>query len=76
MFQASNNRMMVRAAPADRSGAAASMLATAGLIGQTAGAVGVALLFRLAGVESRWPLLTAGPLSAVAAAISFRRGTV
>jgi DHA2 family multidrug resistance protein-like MFS transporter len=45
LFQSPNNRTMLGSAPRDRSGAAGGMLATARLLGQTAGATGVALLF-------------------------------
>jgi DHA2 family multidrug resistance protein-like MFS transporter len=45
-FQTPNNRVMIGAAPRERTGAAGGMLATARLLGQTAGASGVALLFR------------------------------
>jgi DHA2 family multidrug resistance protein-like MFS transporter len=47
LFQTPNNRNMFLAAPAERSGAAGGMQGTARLIGQTAGAVLVTLLFAL-----------------------------
>jgi DHA2 family multidrug resistance protein-like MFS transporter len=47
-FQSPNNRTMIASAPRERSGAAGGMLAMARLLGQTAGATGVALLFRFA----------------------------
>ena len=46
-FQSPNNRAMISAAPRHRSGAAGGMLATARLLGQTAGATGMAILFHL-----------------------------
>lgn len=49
LFQSPNNRTIVSSAPRARSGAAGGMLATARLVGQTAGAVGVAVLFHLGG---------------------------
>ena len=43
-FQSPNNRAMMASAPRQRAGAAGGMLATARLIGQTAGAAAVALI--------------------------------
>ena len=43
LFQTPNNRTMIAAAPRERSGGAGGMLATARLLGQTAGAALVAL---------------------------------
>jgi DHA2 family multidrug resistance protein-like MFS transporter len=67
LFQSPNNRTIVGSAPRNRSGAAGGMLATARLLGQTAGAVAVGVAFHEAGV-------TAGPgllaLAAVAALIA------
>ena len=51
LFQSPNNRTIVSAAPKPRSGAAGGMLATARLLGQTAGAVAVGVAFHLAGVR-------------------------
>lgn len=45
LFQSPNNRAMIMAAPKARSGGASGMLGTARLLGQTAGASLVALLF-------------------------------
>jgi MFS transporter, DHA2 family, multidrug resistance protein len=45
-FQAPNNRTIMASAPRPRSGAAGGMLSTARLLGQTLGAVMVAILFR------------------------------
>ncbi|WP_217430922.1 MFS transporter [Sphingomonas bacterium] len=73
LFQAPNNRTMLGVAPARRSGAAAGMLATARLVGQTLGAVVVALLFRLVGTVSVAPFLLAAALGIVAAGFSIRR---
>ena len=67
LFQSPNNRTIVSSAPLDRSGAAGGMLATARLLGQTSGAVAVAVAFHLAGVTVGPKLLAA---SAVAAAIA------
>jgi DHA2 family multidrug resistance protein-like MFS transporter len=67
LFQSPNNRTIVSSAPVERSGAAGGMLATARLLGQTSGAVAVAVAFHLAGVTVGPKLLAA---SAVAAAIA------
>lgn len=47
-FQSPNNRTLVSSAPRERSGAAGGMLATARLLGQTTGAVSMAILFHAA----------------------------
>jgi DHA2 family multidrug resistance protein-like MFS transporter len=73
LFQAPNNRTMLGAAPPHRSGAAAGMLATSRLFGQTLGAVGVALFLRLAGATSAAPFFAAAALGVIAAIFSFRR---
>jgi DHA2 family multidrug resistance protein-like MFS transporter len=67
LFQSPNNRTIVSSAPVSRSGAAGGMLATARLLGQTSGAVAVAVAFHLAGVTVGPKLLAA---SAIAAAIA------
>jgi len=74
IFQSPNNRTIVSAAPKPRSGAAGGMLATARLLGQTAGAVAVGVAFHLAGVRITPSLLFAASIAAVvAAAISLTR---
>jgi MFS transporter, DHA2 family, multidrug resistance protein len=74
IFQSPNNRAMMSAAPRRRSGAAGGMLATARLIGQTAGAAGVALIFRVQGQAStNLPLIVAAIVSVVAACVSLSR---
>jgi DHA2 family multidrug resistance protein-like MFS transporter len=73
-FQSPNNRAMVGSAPRNRSGAAGGMLATARLLGQTSGAVAVAVLFHLMGVHATVVALgTAAAIAAVAAAVSLLR---
>ncbi|MDB5435683.1 MAG: putative Drug resistance transporter, EmrB/QacA subfamily, partial [Phenylobacterium sp.] len=73
-FQSPNNRAMVAAAPLRRSGAAGGMLATARLLGQTAGAVGVGVFFHLAGMRATsLALMTAAGLAAAAAGVSLLR---
>lgn len=74
LFQSPNNRTIVSAAPKPRSGAAGGMLATARLLGQTAGAVTVGVAFHLAGVRATPTLLLAASIAAlVAAGISLLR---
>jgi DHA2 family multidrug resistance protein-like MFS transporter len=73
LFQTPNNRTMMGATPARRSGAAAGMLATARLVGQTAGAVAVAGVFQAAGTTSAVPFAVAAVLGVLAALFSARR---
>jgi DHA2 family multidrug resistance protein-like MFS transporter len=68
-FQSPNNRTIVTAAPRTRAGAAGGMLATSRLLGQTAGAVGVAAGFHWMGVASGPFLLRIGAAAAAVAAV-------
>src|SRR5690606_25047254 len=68
-FQSPNNRTIVTAAPRARSGAAGGMLATARLLGQTIGAVGVAASFHWVGLGSGPALLRIAAAAALAAAL-------
>lgn len=73
-FQSPNNRTIISAAPRDRSGAAGGMLATGRLLGQTTGAVTMAVFFHIAGMQSTpTALITASAIAGVAAMISFMR---
>ena len=73
-FQSPNNRAMVAAAPPKRSGAAGGMLATARLLGQTAGAVTTAVFFHLAGTKAApTALATAAGLAGLAVLVSLSR---
>ena len=73
-FQAPNNRAMVGSAPLRRSGAAGGMLATARLLGQTSGAVGAAVFFRLMGDRAPTAALAgAAAIAALAAVVSLSR---
>jgi DHA2 family multidrug resistance protein-like MFS transporter len=73
-FQAPNNRAMVSSAPMHRSGAAGGALATARLLGQTAGAVTTGMFFHLAGVHATTlALATASGVAMVAALVSLSR---
>jgi len=72
-FQAPNNRTMLDAAPVARSGAAAGMLAISRLTGQTAGALGVAFLFRLVSPASAAPLFLGAALAGFASLTSLSR---
>jgi MFS transporter, DHA2 family, multidrug resistance protein len=68
---------MVTAAPLHRSGAAGGALATARLLGQTAGAVTTGLFFHLAGTgAATTALATAAGLAAIAALVSLSRLTL
>ncbi len=74
VFQAPNNRTLLAAAPLDRSGAAAGMLATARLTGQTIGATLTAILFRTAPMTGAVLSLTlAAVFAAGGAAVSASR---
>jgi len=74
LFQSPNNRTIVSSAPKPRSGAAGGMLATARLLGQTAGAVTVGATFHLFGVGATPHLLFAAAIAAlVAAGLSLTR---
>lgn len=73
LFQTPNNRIMIGSSPPARSAAAAGMMATARLVGQTLGAVFVASMFVWAGPASPVPFYAAASLAAVAAVISLRR---
>jgi DHA2 family multidrug resistance protein-like MFS transporter len=73
-FQSPNNRTIVSAAPRHRSGGAGGMLATARLLGQTAGAVGMAVLFHLGGANPTTAALSIGAgVAACAALVSLSR---
>jgi MFS transporter, DHA2 family, multidrug resistance protein len=73
-FQAPNNKVILLTAPRHRSGAAGGMLATARLLGQTAGAASVAAAFHWLGVGSGPLLLRAAAITAaMAAAFSLMR---
>jgi MFS transporter, DHA2 family, multidrug resistance protein len=52
LFNVANNRNMFLSAPRERSGAAGGMQGTARLLGQTAGAVTMTLLFNLTSAEA------------------------
>ena len=73
-FQAPNNRTMLSSAPRRRAGAAGGMLATARLIGLTAGATLAAMMFRIAPANAEmFDLVTAAAFALVAAAASVSR---
>jgi DHA2 family multidrug resistance protein-like MFS transporter len=74
-FQSPNNRTMVLSAPRARSGATGGALATARTIGQSLGAVIVAMLFRALPMSeaNRWALIAAAGLGIVGAAVSSLR---
>ncbi|HWY61390.1 MAG TPA: MFS transporter [Rhizomicrobium sp.] len=72
-FQSPNNRTLLSAAPLDRSGAAAGMLATSRLTGQTLGASLAAVIFRVAMASEMTCLIVAAAFAALAAAASLSR---
>jgi DHA2 family multidrug resistance protein-like MFS transporter len=73
-FQSPNNRTLLSAAPPMRSGAAGGMLASARLLGQTLGAVLVAVVFRVSpGGGSNIVLWAAAAVAVLAALISLLR---
>lgn len=76
IFQTPNNRTLLGTAPPERSGAAGGMQATARLVGQTFGAVLVALMFRIGGPASGASLLAAAVLAGTATIFSLRRLSV
>jgi DHA2 family multidrug resistance protein-like MFS transporter len=76
-FQSPNNRAMVSSAPRERSGAAGGMLATARLLGQTAGAVTMAVFFHVLPTDRATPvgLASAAAVACLAAVVSLTRLT-
>lgn len=68
-FQSPNNRAMLTSAPMHRSGAAGGALATARLLGQTAGAVTTAVFFHLSGTHAATTALATASILAILAAI-------
>ena len=72
-FQAPNNRTMLSSAPMQRSGAAAGMLATARLTGQTIGATIAAIAFRFAGHAETFALVVAAAFALAGALASLSR---
>jgi DHA2 family multidrug resistance protein-like MFS transporter len=76
LFQSPNNRAILSSAPRARSGAAGGMLSTSRLVGQTLGAAGVAILFRLhPATGSHLALCAAAALALAAALVSMVRLT-
>jgi MFS transporter, DHA2 family, multidrug resistance protein len=73
-FQTPNMKALMSSAPANRSGSASGMVATARLIGQTTGAALAALCFGLAGREGATVALVLGAgFAAVGCVMSFLR---
>ena len=76
LFQSPNNHTIISAAPRHRSGGASGMLGTARLVGQTAGAALVALMFNLFHSNATHAsLVLAGVFASVAAIVSCLRIT-
>lgn len=76
LFNVANNRNMFLAAPLSRSGAAGGMQGTARLLGQTAGAVIMTLLFNLLPADSapQFALCVGASLNLLAALTSTLQG--
>ena len=73
-FQSPNNRAMLSSAPRARSGAAGGMLGTARLLGQSLGAAGVAILFRVYSERgANIALFIAAAVALAAAGVSLSR---
>lgn len=69
-FQSPNGRTILSTAPRERSGAAGGMMASARLLGQTAGAVGVAAGFHAMDVDAAPLLFAAAAVAALIAAVT------
>ncbi|CAN5310742.1 MFS transporter [soil metagenome] len=69
-FQSPNLKALMASAPAERSGGASGVIATARLLGQTTGAALVALCFGIAGDHGPTLALALGAMFAAAAAIA------
>ena len=73
-FQSPNNHILLTSAPAQRTGSASGMLATARLVGQTTGTALVALMFHLFGNDApHEAMFLAGILTICGAACSVLR---
>jgi len=73
LFQSPNNRIMLSNTPIPRSGAGAGMLAMARLVGQTSGAVVVALVFSRFGTTAVVPFIVAAGFGIAAVLIVMTR---
>ncbi|MCQ2228796.1 MAG: MFS transporter [Bacteroidales bacterium] len=74
LFQSPNNSIIMSVAPPSRTGSASGMLATSRLIGQTTGAMLVALMFNLFGADGpRYAIGGAAAVAAVACLLSLSR---
>lgn len=74
LFQSPNNSVIMQSAPPRRNGSASGMLATSRLLGQTTGAMMVALMFNIYGdAGSRFALWTAAAVATLACILSISR---
>lgn len=74
LFQSPNNSVIIMSAPANRGGSASGMLATSRLLGQTTGAMLVALMFNMFSISgSRIALLIAACIATLACLLSVYR---
>ncbi|MDH7639279.1 MFS transporter [Sphingomonas oryzagri] len=76
LFQTPNNRIMLTMAPQRRSGAAAGMLATMRIVGQTCGAIVAAAILRIDGTNGALPLFVASTFALVASVFAGARSQV
>jgi DHA2 family multidrug resistance protein-like MFS transporter len=71
LFQSPNNRVLINTAPENRTGGASGMLGTARLLGQTLGAVTVALIFSInTATGNEVPFAVAAGFAVIAAGLS------
>ncbi|MDO9402784.1 MAG: MFS transporter [Polaromonas sp.] len=70
IFQSPNNHIILSSAPAHRSGGASGLLSTGRLVGQTTGAILLAVVFGVYGTEDGKGPLLALMLAALAAAVA------
>lgn len=75
LFQSPNNNVMIRSAPIERAGAAAGMLATCRLVGQTVGALIATLALRLPQFGPLFGLYFAAGLATLAAGFALTRSS-
>lgn len=74
LFQSPNNSILIASAPAQRSGSASGMLATARIFGQTIGSAVVAFMFTASGTQaSRYALYVSAVAALAASVVSFAR---
>lgn len=74
IFQSPNNSVIMQSAPQKRNGSASGMLATSRLLGQTTGALTVAMMFNAFGeIGARYALWLAAAVAIIACLLSISR---